>query len=341
MATSLDGNHYSQFSYIMQPLFSRQGNIHTYKEVKDREADLVFEEIRREILEGLLSYKHRFQEGMPRLGQQGYSFLDDKAVAEFLSSQLKKGRVFHTGFVKDETGAYWIVKEYSAGSNKNHPKHEMLAWLLAQGRANLAEIRFLAPQEAAALDFVDKRRIADYYLTRVIIGSNISGLPHLDSAQAFAGIFVANILMRKYDHHILNIAYANGIPVAVDHDRIFECTDLSREEEIFNVFVGLFLCNAILSGIKHFTDSPVPIMNTIIESDINGLTKLIFTVMGNFNGGKGFVSAEMLNIEYIGAAILEFKEIDNARELAKAAGYKAQDLEDVVGAIAANQETLG
>src|SRR4029077_3940427 len=99
--------------------------------------------------------------------------------------------VFHEGLIKDHEGVYWIVKKFNPRARddrnprdpRNSPRYEMLAYLLARGRANYAEIRFLSKGEIRDSKGL-RSPLRDYYLTRVVTSMNLTpaSLPHQNPA---------------------------------------------------------------------------------------------------------------------------------------------------------------
>jgi len=314
-----------------------------YKSVNDKKAGLVLAELSRETRQGLLAYKLRFQEGVEswlRSGSSGnFSFLSDNdpRILQWLADNLSESRISHQALLEDEAGVYWILKRFQPVKNKNRPRYERLAYLLSQGKANLAEIRLIKADDVKGLNFLDRARISEYYLTRLVVSSNITGLPHLDPARAFAGIFVASILIRKPDQHILNIAYAAGTPVSVDQDMAFNYQFFPNTKAGFDRFGLDFLIHSIVKTFEVFTTFPMNKGVNYSPSFFNN--DLVRCLMAG--GDYGLLAAQMLNDENIEKAIREFKVVENVRELAAAAGYHGDELEQVVLFITENRQRLG
>ena len=255
--------------------------------------------------------------------------------------------VFSEGLLKDENDVYWIVKKKIANRylTKNVPEHERLGYLLAQGKANLAEIRRIKPEEIENVRSIAKNT-DEYYLTRVVTQSNMttSPLPHQTPAQAFSAMFVANILMRKSDPYYGNISYSGSIPVSIDHDQILDYA------ETWPRFTIYYFYSLVLMTARQLADHRTEIVGELdlirervgkIGSYPSTLLQKIKQLIHDYGLGKGILAAEMLDKEEIRRTIREFKSVDNILDLARHAGYTGEGLTEVAMFIQQNQKTLG
>jgi len=256
---------------------------------------------------------------------------------------VTQNRVAHEDFLRDEAGDYWILKKSTTwnGSAKNIRKRESLAYLLAKGKANFTETRQLTPEEAGNLGIWKSAN--DYYLIRVVTGSNINKiLPHLEKSQAYSSLFVAHILLRKDDTHLWNLAFTNrGVPVSVDQDQTNMYELFPPTGEYFKEFVlSYFLHNDLLRPVMAFIEprnlSPFWLYK---EGKIELRSDREF--LEDTHMGMAYVRNQQLNKEHIIQSIKAFKSIGNVRALAQDAGYTGQDLEDVVNYIETNKKSLG
>jgi hypothetical protein len=328
---------------------------HVYTEASPEEKARILESLEASRRKNLLLYLNRFKAGMS--GFLRLIFRDEKNILDKMVA-LDAERVFHEGLIKDEDGVYWIVKRFNPNAfiriiegrkAKNFPHHEMLAFLMAQGIANLNEIRFVRQDEITGLN-IFQGEICDYYLTRVVTSSNISSdmLPQQEIGKAFAGIFVANILMRKYDQHFNNVAYAHGIPVSIDNDEVFGYALFPNVQFGIQSFVIEFVLNSIILFVKVFSardrvlDEDIGlIVRDDSEVSLRIRTGILQSMIKDFGLGGGFIAAEMLHPEDIREAIISFKKVENVRRLAEQAGYKGEELDQTVEYILSCQKSLG
>lgn len=258
--------------------------LHIYRQASDKERIKILREVYDSGIENILAYLKLFNEGIRKsivygfyklkiLDREGiiekFKFLDTDGMFEKLekSSWLNTDRISHEGLIIDEKGIYWIIKRFNPERQarskiidaKNFPHHEMLAYLIARGIANMVEIRFPKEDEVKSLNSFTGD-INDYYLTRVVTSSNINinELPNQERGKAFAGIFVANVLMRKFDQHLGNFGYTHNIPVAVDNDEIFDDKGFPHNDDGLRNFANSFfhhifiVLEPFLSSMNHF-----------------------------------------------------------------------------------------
>lgn len=64
-------------------------------------------------------------------------------------------------------------------------------------------------------------------------------------------------------------------------------------------------------------------------------------MIDSFGLGKGFVASEMLRPDDIREAIINFKKVENIRELVVQAGYKGEEIDRIVKYIVNCQKSLG
>ncbi|MBU1083587.1 MAG: hypothetical protein KKG84_00705, partial [Candidatus Omnitrophica bacterium] len=194
-----------------------------------------------------------------------------------------------------------------------------------------------------------------FYLTKVTAGENIDikTLQNKDPSKARSSLFVAYILTRKWDPHLLNVGYEGHTPIALDHDQCFRYDLMNNTDTGFMIFKFNFLNNMLFATVSRLAPELNSVLNGIlydIEKERetgdyetayrNGLEK--FTEMIRKHGfGDGFIAAEILDQKHIEESILEFKSVKNVRKLSEKAGYEAEELEKVVSFIEENQKRLG
>ncbi|MBP9865993.1 MAG: DEAD/DEAH box helicase family protein, partial [Candidatus Omnitrophica bacterium] len=351
------GSHFT----ITLPLL--EGAEHHYVTATDEEKARVFEDIIRSTAQGIEEYGIRFLRGVEAsrpLVPIGFPSQAEWRAAETARIQgesyhLSPQRVFHSGLLRDEKGIYWIVKKKEQrledeGATKNHSERERLAYLLAQGRANLTEIRLLTAVEAQSLGLNDAW---DAYLSRVVTSKNYSAdaLPHQNYAQAYSGLFVANILMRKYDPHLLNVGRVGGAPVALDHDGVFLSEIYANQsDEGFRQFVSDFLLHSLIKTTERlkpsdpklvFMDDLVAVQEMARQGQRYDGWRVIKGMAEDLGLGAGYLKAEGLTQENIRQSILDFKSVGNVKVLAEQAGYRNEALATVIQFIEENQKNLG
>jgi hypothetical protein len=258
--------------------------------------------------------------------------------------------VYHQGLVKDEMGVYWIVKkrEYVKLRNdfKNVGRRERFAYLLTRGKVNFVEIRYMTPQEAAGMPFITGS-IYDYYLTRVVVPSKREQLfLEKDIAQAFSDLFVAYVLLRKFDQHLGNLAFLQGVPVSVDNDLIGPNQVIANDDSKNHKFNSRFILSSVYqTAMAVLSDQNVKdqlkryeLIRSVGEIAVVNYFKQLIRGYGL---GWGFIRANMLDKELLKKSILRLKSINNIEHLALQAGYKGHDLEMMAGFIKRNQRNLG
>jgi len=354
---------------------------HTYVEVKGEDKDKVLSEISHTMYLNIKSYYERLLKGYRSTSKRSAELdLKDisEVEAKDLPYNLDEAAIFPHGLLRDEDdedGVLWIVKKRdekgykSLGAKwRNLPRREKLAYLVSENRSNSAEIRLLSNEDIKnspglenVIDDVDA-----YYLVRVVTGQNVDKeqLPHQDLSQAYSSIFIASILIRKHDHHPWNCAYTGDIPVSLDND-IALGLDIAvnpRDESNFRRFMCPFLYHALFLAARVFLrasvdEESVELPNNQYEEFIKNMKELMFSeewstkfdqilhemslTIKKFGLADSFISAEMLNEDHMRKSILEFKSIENARELAIEAGYTGEELDFVATFIIENQRTLG
>jgi hypothetical protein len=186
-----------------------------------------------------------------------------RRVYESIVAGLKAGAskpMFHEGLIQDEAGIYWIVK-------KDDPRYPQLAYLLAQGRVNIADVRRIHSEEVKtivtfkSLNDVD---LQSYYLVRAVTDRNMSNMsmPHRNSSSALAALLVANVFFRQWSTSIFNVGYAGEMPVSWDHAKIFqpfvsgenwvEFVGLFVQHHLENIFTHLWPRDALARAIADF-----------------------------------------------------------------------------------------
>lgn len=340
-------------SHDIPPKPSVKTPLHIYREASEEEKIKILDELNASRTENISLYLNLFNKGMEKSDRILELRLKD--IVGDRNGQLTANRIFHEGLIKDEDGVYWIVKKFNPNAKswliedrdvKNFPHHEMLAYLIARDIANMAEIRFPKKDETRSLsNFTGD--IGDYYLTRVITSSNINinELPSYKRGKAFAGIFVANILMRKFDQHLGNFGYTHNIPVAIDNDEVFDYNKIPHNKDGLQKFTKNFLFNIfspIMIGYLEYNKTLLRDFLDIakVNSDI-AVTIYFKNMMEDFGLGAGFVASEMLRPGDIREAIIKFKKIDNIRELVIQAGYPEEEIDKTVEYIVSCQKSLG
>jgi hypothetical protein len=277
------------------------------------------------------------------------TFESDAEILEWLSNNLPDWKVIQAGIVRDENGVTWIVKPQ--GNNPLNRQRERLAFLLAQGRANLTEIRLLTDAECNSLSL--KGSAEDYYLTRIVSADNTRNFADMapletDPAQAFAGIFVSNILMRKGDPTVLNIAFDRDVPVAVDHAYAFKYMDFPATPEGFTSYLAEEYFVKIILALIHPRNEHKDYYERLrayygAARDSEKRLEILRALMRDYGLGQGFVAAEMLEVSRIREAIARYKSLTGIREAVRDAGFKegTPAFEATVHYVEANQATLG
>lgn len=338
---------------LPQPDLIARG-FHYYEPVSAAEEDAVLKEVFENYRKGIAEYAGRFRTSLSsRPGRQRGRPIDAAPSGSLLSFPENK-RTRHAGLYKDEQGVYWILKnpdvrdEFSMAA-KNDVKSELLGFLLARGRANLTEIRRLAPEEAWHLP-IERSGSDRYYLTRMVFAENVDPIEEHSRGEAFARLLVANIFMRKYDAHLANVAFADGTPVALDHDVIF--TEKSSDPEFFPLFIHLLFLHWGTMTFEWLEGDRNPYMSIASRIDSIGmwgnlgmgpsrdLTRMKY-VSDSYGIGAALIAAEELTEENLRAAILDFKSIHNSREIAELAGYEGEKLERISEEIERNRLHLG
>lgn len=332
---------------------------HRYVPASKDEWQSIYDEYAQAQIENETRYMNDFYRGLTRVYPELFS---GQRLSEI--SIPEKSRVFHEGLVRDENGVLWILKKYQDNAlqrnveerpQKNFPRRERFAYLMARGIANLTEVRLLSTQEAAAIPFVEGDA-RDYYLTRVVTDSNMppETLAQTERGEAFAALFVTNVFMRKYDQHLGNVSYARGIPVSIDHDETFQSRTFPNTATGFDLFNGRFFYHTLaqtgvrllkpavpasfdallkLNEISRYLQSPEPPAETVLRlwSEILAFHRL----------GDALIDAEGLKEESLAKAVLAFKSVTGIREMAEEAGFSGDELEAVAAYAEENQKTLG
>ncbi|MBN1595940.1 hypothetical protein JW933_08460, partial [candidate division FCPU426 bacterium] len=319
------------------------------------ERQRVLDNLQREQHNNLAAYQKRYLQGLPagRDRQQWNLSGADERLAQDVAF-LRADRVFHEGLLKDQNQTYWILKKYELPEEtadqrregKNRPRQEHLAYLLLRAVANATPIRRLTPDEAGQLGLTGKPE--DYYLTRVVATGNVHAgqTGGQDAGKAFARNFVANILLRKWDAHLLNMSFADNKPVLIDHDRVLPADRYPNTGEGFAWFRYRFLRHTVAMPLEHWADFQnyfgsgrrLPILDTLTAGEALSALQDILKQHGI---GRAYQEAEMLTLKNIREAVQACKSIDFVRAAAETAGYTGPDLETVVQYFQENQQRLG
>jgi GNAT superfamily N-acetyltransferase len=338
--------------------------LHRYQSVDDVESQNVYADIVGGLKAGAATYQQRYIEGIKKSHSAFHLPWDSDFSADRLPS---RERLFHEALIRDESGIYWIVKKQKtitpwgsqdAGfrSEKNDPRYEHLAYLLAQGRANVADIRRIKRAEIKSIAAFKSLRTADltsYYLVRVVTEENMQGgnVPQRDLSSAFAALLVANVFFRKWDSHILNVGYAGETPVALDQDEIFRAFVSGRN---WLEFVYFFVNHSIFSTaeplLKIDPGHPKNIFTHLYKVRIAQpslkpgleLLRVFQNFMGTFHLGAGLANAEMWARDALARAIAFFKSLSSAdvENAVRAAGFGGDEALELVSIILAHQATL-
>lgn len=315
--------------------------------------------LHKEIADGFqqegLQYSQRFIDGMQKSGSPIQLTFEPMTTKKWESTikQESLSRTSHAGFVQDEDGIYWIIKQKEQNlksdqpdARKNFKKRELLSYLLMRGKANFNEIRGLSVEEAEHLN-LPSENADDYYLTRVVTDSNVApDLPHKETSRAFSALFVGHIFLRKHDPHLKNLAYINhGVPVSIDNDIIF----IDNNFKIFaidflwhsTIQTALPLVNAHSLQLLKKESQYLENEKALLKKYPDGEPVSLSITMTDLGLGKGYVKAEYLNKKYIAQSIAEIKSVDNIRGLAEEAGYSGNKLAEIEHLIKSSQASLG
>jgi hypothetical protein len=266
-------------------------------------------------------------------------------------------RVFHEGLLRDQNGIYWIIKKLHPYPHRNlerreprnSPKYERLAFLLAQGRANYAEIRLLERGDLHPAQAFPKD-LKEYYLTRATTVENLdpSILTHQRYGESFAAILTANIFMRKWDQHLNNFAYAGDIPVAIDHDMIGPLTTFPHTAEGNSTFNLAFLSFKLLTTLSFLrpaqavdAQAKTRLKHHFIRQNHREAWTIMQDLLTGLGLGAGLIAAEGLQVSQLRRSILAFKKIENIEALASRAGFDGQERKDIHQYLTLSQQSLG
>ncbi|MBF0512165.1 MAG: hypothetical protein HQL13_07565 [Candidatus Omnitrophica bacterium] len=302
--------------------------------------DFVETKIRAYLREAWMNYLTRFYAGM----ESGQKLPWAKELGDSMLKNIDRLWIEQKGIIQEQgTNNYWILKQMERDRErprgfKNSKRRERLAYLLLkQAGVNVAEIRGISRQQADALDIEDSP--TGYYLTRVV--SHDDRGFQMDRAKAFAGILVARIGIRMWDHGYFNLAYLDGgVPVAIDNDEAFDTkffSSVNEDESHRRVqlahFAGRFFHNILgntgmvrdyyrllvaLDGLKECKASDVDFYNQRFREYLltNGLD-------------QGYLEAEGFNEENIRDSIRSMKNLRNIRETIAEAGKEISPLGEI------------
>jgi len=288
---------------------------------------------------------------------------DDKPC-EF-AAEIRK--VF-THVLKDDEGICWLVKKRKKGFDvlgdwmQNVRYREEFAYRLLRHTSNQAEIRRITEEDLKRSPGLGA--IADNleacYLSRLVMDGNLDAdsLPHKNEPQAASAIFVANVLIRKYDPHLFNLAYSHGVPVSVDNDMAFGFDrNLKHPESLrFPIFEFYFLRHAVyilfrvvLGESQAPEGSPNQELHRVItKMDFDeihhrpqNVVSEFISARQRFGFGDAVMAAFALDENHLRESIREHKKIEAVRETAVEAGYAGEELDEVVALIEGNRQTLG
>ncbi len=330
--------------------------VHSYSAASFGESDRLINELMTTLTAGYSEYIGDFSGGILSAGKVKPGIVRETNIVELIPRD-----VFHEGLIKDEDGIYWIVKKqdiFARDRNapdrkiKDTPSHEMLAWLISQGRSNMAEIRFLSPQELKGVDFINKDELYRYYLTRLVVPSNIdaSKLAVRDRARAFNANFVTNILLRKWDQHYGNIAFAGDLPVTIDNDEVLPFYLFDNRGGGINRFYSLFLYHSVFSTAKtvkplssDWSEDYRALVALMKQTDYATVRAYFLLMFEKYGLGAGLTQAESLNETYLRESIENFKSLDSdtLQRLCEQAGYEGRELENAVNFLLENHARLG
>lgn len=346
---------------------------HSYEEVTGREEERVLNQIIEQSGGGVREYMKRFlghlktKRYLLNLPLRDEEYIDSEEFIKALP--LYADIVFQVGLLRDKNGDYWVVRRFKGGkrADKNVPENEMFTWLLFKGRANAAEVRFISESEVTGLGIfaTELKKLRDYYLVRVVTKKNIpeEHLVHKQLPEAFSALFVGHTLLRKADPVFENFCYAGNVPVSIDNDYILAYDEVSGHEPEFKRFLVSYLYHALFKTVSPVIDKSKQSLHNsnarkvfsrkdrkvarFIDLEMKNPARTLYIAKdtrSSFGLGGGFMAAEMLDIEQIRKSIIEFKQIENVRELAKRAGYAggaSGTLEYAVDSIESNLRTLG
>ncbi|MCX5706068.1 MAG: hypothetical protein NTW13_00070, partial [Candidatus Omnitrophica bacterium] len=315
---------------------------HSYTIVSESDKQTIFEELKEHNQAQLKRYIQRLIEGIKSKPCLLKLIFKEDSVECLSGLYLNKERIFHYGLLRDEAGILWIVKKHLTNARscvegreeKNFPECEMFAYLLAEGIANFAQIRFLEEEEIKALPIFGEKtvKLRDYYLVRLVTTRNMpqKDLVCKDASQAYCSAFVAHILMRNFDPHLGNMSFSEDIPVFLDNDEAnrFEDfpNDLGRlgyekfqhgflEHSILMVLDELiFIKGIILNRSQYrannlFFEDEERIMSELRKIGVPlrfEILAIVSSIMQDFGVGSGFMSAQMLEAGHIRWAIQKF-----------------------------------
>ncbi len=348
--------------------------IHTYSEVKNKKKKgEIIQELYEEATGNGRAYLRRFVKGYAAGSGRHLLHLELMSTEDIdkapYCEKPSERKVFGEGLLMDEDKGFWIVKKFEENAaipgveerkKKNFPRREMRGSLLARGRSNSVDIRFLTREEVSDVAmFRDKMdKLDQYYLTRVATGSNIKKetLPDRDPSRAYSSIFVSNMFMRMWDPHWQNVGFVDGIPVVFDLDETNRYDMFPNDRDGFKKFLAQYLIHALFYTAMDMADGRGGKNNASLQKDWEMIDfcdkkmgdkayivqlSTMENILEHFGLADGFIAAEMLDANYMRQAILRFKGIKNVRELIAPAGGEEEEIEAVVSFIWENQNNLG
>jgi hypothetical protein len=325
---------------------------HTYRWATADEKKSLFKKLQQDRWLNQLLYKQRFSEGA---NQRRPRYLHYSAPIP-LAKPAPLRTLFHEGILKDEQGVFWIIKKFNPGAHadsqprkaRNSPRYERLAYLLARGRANYAEIRHIHPGELATPGSC-KGALNQYYLTRV--STDMNGKPalaHKSPADAFAAIWVANVFMRKWDQHLDNFAFIGDVPVAIDHDMIGPPVTFPHSPAGMSTFSLAFLSFKLIATMSHLEPrhavdvrAKERFQHHFVRQNHREAWMVMRDLIDGLGLGAGVIRAEGLQASAIARAIANFKTLPPIQELAKEAGFEGRELDHIVSYLNQSQKCLG
>ena len=316
--------------------------LHSYTQTDEAEQWNILYEIRQNT-----SYFHDYFRRLTQTHTKAYpGLIQFRSIDTLPSVTPSLSRIRHKGILRDENGICWILKkqEYDPDRGmKNISRREYFAYLLSQNIANLAEIRLLQKKEMQNLSLPESDNPEDYYLTRVVTGTNMPQalLPEQTPEDAFNANFVFNIFSRKWDAHFGNLGFSRGVPVAIDHDMTFQFRDFPNTSENSDTFLTLFLSHYLVSTFKALTSPEDTATLKILNEYPLSLYK-IKSLIHTLGLNKGIIEAEMLKTSKIKTTLEKIKKMTEKEIRLKAsiAGFKGSELELLVQYTLQNQQRL-
>lgn len=302
---------------------------------------------------GFDRYEERFHEAV--FGRGAYLF--DRVVPGIKSTggSLVKGQ-----------GVLWVIKttfpeRMLEREESNDVRYERLAYLLARGRANLAEIRPLGESLAEPGDGLKihlRQMERPSYLSRLVSAKNLQGdgWVHREPSQAFAALFVSNVWFRKWDPHPSNLVFLGDRPIAIDHDRTFSPNFKGDSKTEWAHFQALYALNVVFQSVRLQVESQgtrgaLGVFNVDFDEAMRLLNQrqyvaardLYAHMIKKFGLQDALAAAENWDPATLRETILSYKEIpeDELKRRIAEAGFYAWEADNIFRSLVANQRRLG